>query len=137
MKKIFFIDAGHGGMIDNKYQTALGKMWKFPDGEVAYEGVTKRSITDVLCHKFKMYDIPYVYPQSELDQTLYSRVTYANVIQSIHDNVVFLSFHSNAGGGHGFEVFTSVGDTPADPMAQIFCDGLQNDFPNIRFRTGE
>ena len=45
MIKNVVLDPGHGGIDRNgKYTTAPAKMYKFPNGEVAYEGVLNRAI---------------------------------------------------------------------------------------------
>lgn len=40
-----------------------------------------------------------------------------------------LSIHCNAGGGKGFEAFTSPGETPSDPWATAILEELEADFP--------
>jgi N-acetylmuramoyl-L-alanine amidase len=47
-----------------------------------------------------------------------------------------LSIHSNAGGGTGFEVFTSPGQTKSDKVANVFCDNYKRFFPDFKFRAG-
>ena len=51
-----------------------------------------------------------------------SRVLKADSIHHKHGNCVYLSIHSNAGGGRGIEVFTSKGQTKSDKIAQMFFD---------------
>ena len=46
-----------------------------------------------------------------------------------------LSIHCNAGGGKGFEVFTSPGQTSSDPWATAILDELNASFPNRAIRT--
>lgn len=46
-----------------------------------------------------------------------------------------LSIHCNAGGGTGFEVFTSPGQTSSDPWATTILDELHTSFPNRAVRT--
>jgi N-acetylmuramoyl-L-alanine amidase len=46
-----------------------------------------------------------------------------------------LSIHCNAGGGTGFEVFTSPGQTLSDPWATAILDELNASFPNRAIRT--
>lgn len=49
----------------------------------------------------------------------------------------FISLHCNSHsspGANGIEVFTSPGQTPADPLATALIHALQNSFPDSRFR---
>jgi len=50
-------------------------------------------------------------------------------------NCFYLSVHSNAGGGHGSEVYTSRGGTKSDKIATVFGEELKREFPNRRLRT--
>lgn len=45
-----------------------------------------------------------------------------------------MSIHANAGGGTGFEVYTSPGETKADSIATALIEQLQQDFPEIKMR---
>jgi N-acetylmuramoyl-L-alanine amidase len=54
------------------------------------------------------------------------------------DTEYFLvSVHANAGGGTGWEVFTSVGETESDKIAQIFFEEAEKMFPEARMRGDE
>ena len=46
-----------------------------------------------------------------------------------------LAIHCNAGGGKGFEAFTSPGDTSADPIATHLLNTFLGAFPNRVMRT--
>jgi len=48
---------------------------------------------------------------------------------------IYLSVHSNAGGGNGSEVFTSPGSTRSDDIATIFGQEFQKEFPDRKLRT--
>ena len=137
MEKIFLIDGGHGGVLNGAYQTAPAKMHDFAHGVIAYEGVTNRIIKDfVIKHGtnagLKMIDIcPTV-----LDLPLETRVNYANTLSSLYgvSNCLLISLHSNAGGGSGFEIFTTRGDTLSDKYATLFYQRFAAKFPKIKLR---
>jgi N-acetylmuramoyl-L-alanine amidase len=46
-----------------------------------------------------------------------------------------VSVHSNAGGGTGFEVYTSKGTTPSDIAANYFAEEFKNTFPKNPLRA--
>ena len=55
-------------------------------------------------------------------------------------NCIYLSVHSDAmpdgahGKGSGFSVYTSVGHTPSDAIAEIFCATYIRRLPEFKFR---
>ncbi len=51
-----------------------------------------------------------------------------------YDNAILLSIHANAGGGTGWECYTSKGNTRADYYATILCNEVEKAFPNERMR---
>jgi len=48
---------------------------------------------------------------------------------------LYVSIHSNAGGGSGFEVWTSPGQTLSDRYAEIWGQELKKSFPEFPFRV--
>lgn len=128
------IDAGHGGMHEGKYMTdpKWGKFYKHSEDFTAYEGVTNRAIANLLMAKLKAAGIPYVQIHHDyLDTPLSGLVVNANAIKG---DTIYLSIHSNAGKGKGFEVYTSRGETKSDKFAEVICNQLQKDFPEYPFR---
>lgn len=133
--KVFLIDPGHGGVINNKYQTWPKKMFKHSNTEVFYEGVFNRAIRDKLINRCEAKGIHVIdLCPTELDVQLDERADIANVYYRQYPNAVGISLHSNAGKGTGFEVYTSVGETMSDKYAQILCENLKSYFPEIEFR---
>ena len=132
------IDCGHGGVdLQGKYRTAPAKMFTFPNGEVAYEGVYNRLIGKELETLLKKsYDVFYtVAPNNPMDLSLKNRVTITNMFPSF--STILISLHSNASSSHnarGFEVYTSVGETKSDKLAHFIGGEIQKSFPNNRFR---
>jgi N-acetylmuramoyl-L-alanine amidase len=136
---LIIIDAGHGGMVDGKYTTAPSKMHTYPSGEVAYEGVINRRVKDKLMGLMLKEGIAFVdITPGELDFPLSTRTQQANDIYALHsekNNCLYLSIHSNAGGGTGFEVWTTPGQTKSDKYADIWAQELKKAFPEFPLRV--
>jgi N-acetylmuramoyl-L-alanine amidase len=132
----WLLDAGHGGMHEDHYTTAPSKMFTFPDGLVIYEGVINRKITDILIGLMEENGIRYkkVYHDAH-DYSLPFRVSIADAVYQKDKSCIYLSIHSNSGGGSGFEIFTSPGQSKSDKVANIFCEVYQSSFPDIKFRS--
>lgn len=134
---LWAIDCGHGGIKNGKYVTAPDKMFKFPDGTVVYEGVINRAIGKLVYEKLKALNIDFKIVSDEVEDTPLSvRVARTNNIYRKDKRTILLSIHSNAGGGQGLEIFTSPGQTPSDPVAQIFCETYKKELPWFKFRSG-
>lgn len=144
-KYIYCLDAGHGGMIDGKYQTD-GKRYTFtqPDGFTLYEGVFNRKVVGYLKDMLFEENINFVdLVRSEKDISLRERVDRANWAESHYGNTVYVSVHGNAVGNEsegrginarGFSVWTSIGQTKSDKMATKFYEALKNEFPELKHR---
>lgn len=133
---MWIIDCGHGG-IDSKgnYTTAPAKMHKFPDGLTIFEGVINRGIGKLLYMKLQSADIDFALVYEDVEDTsLSERVRIADSIFMKDSRAIYLSIHSNAGGGSGFEIFTSPGRTKSDRIAGIFEEVYKKSFPNFPFR---
>lgn len=133
--KTICVDAGHGGMHNGKYMTdpKWGKFYKHSENFTAYEGVINRAIALKLMAKLKEAGIPfYQIHHDYLDTPLSGLVQKANTLDAA--NKFYLSIHSNAGKGRGFEVFTSKGETRSDAYAQVICNQLQKDFHEYPLR---
>lgn len=139
-KKIL-IDYGHGGFIDNEYQTA-GKRYTFTDHDnwTVYEGDINRRIAAKLMTMFgglgiEVHDVVKgelvtefpVNDGSSLEQkdtSLSKRVRYANkhkknsLLVSIHANAIGNSSTGPSLNARGFIVFTSRGTTASDAVAE-------------------
>jgi N-acetylmuramoyl-L-alanine amidase len=124
----WLLDAGHGGLLNGKYTTAPNKMFKFPDGLTIYEGVINRAVTDRLATMLEKETISFQYIHDpEEDTALSVRVMRADA-HSRTPGAIYLSIHSNAGGGEGNEVYTSKGQTNSDKVASIICDAYEKHF---------
>lgn len=132
----WIIDNGHGGLIGGEYVTAPAKMFTFPDGLTIYEGVVNRMIAGRLSELLTADGIPHtmLVPGNE-DVGLLTRRRKANELHLKHNrNTVLVSIHCNAGGGTGFEVFTTRGETKSDAIASVFMSEIAGAFPEFRNR---
>lgn len=131
---LWIIDCGHGGMKNGKYTTAPAKMHKFPEFTI-YEGVINRLIGQKVVESLRASRIDYAVVSDPIeDNSLESRVRTADNVYAKDKRSIYLSIHSNAGGGSGFEVFTSPGQTKSDKIADIFCKGYASSFPDFKLR---
>ena len=130
---IVLLDNGHGGLINGNYTTP-GKRKDWGAQGIIYEGEFNRAIVNGIIEQLTLLKIPYVNLAPEYwDVRLETRVRRANFYPA-HDSI-YVSVHSNAGGGHGSEFFTSPGSTRSDAMATIFGIEFKREFPDRRLRT--
>lgn len=96
---IVILDAGHGGMIDGKYQTRGKQSPERPDGTRLYEGVNNRNIVKALKKELEWSGIPFVdVSDTQEDKSLSKRIREANEVDG---DTLYLSIHSNAAGKNG------------------------------------
>ena len=128
------LDNGHGGIINGAYQTHGKRSPKWNNGQQLFEGEFNRAIVNGIIEKLTALNIPYVNITPEYrDVSLKTRVSRANKYNA--KKCFYLSIHSNAGGGHGSEIYTSPGKTKSDKIATIFGEEYKKEFPNKRLRT--
>jgi len=124
---ITLLDPGHGGVIDDLYVTAPGKMAKFDDF-VFYEGVFNRALAWTYAMQLYERDLGFhMLVSNNEDQPLSDRVHNANRIMGyLNDHnkqCYFHSIHANAFSDPkvtGIEIFTSPGNTASDAIASVF-----------------
>lgn len=133
----YIIDAGHGGMLGDKYSTAPNynpknpKTWKkmwIHNGVPFYEGVYNRKIVGKLEKKLIKGNISHtVLVRENEDISLKERVNRINQMLKENPKTKFcvISIHGNAAGGNirtavGDEIWTSVGETKSDDYASNF-----------------
>lgn len=110
------LDPGHGMMF-----ALSGGRHIVDDRGNFYEGEFNRAIFNRVIEQLVIKSIPfYTTCYTIEDVTLTTRYKKANAIYAEHPDTYVLSIHSNAGGGQGCEVWTSEGDTAADPIATHF-----------------
>ena len=129
---LVLLDNGHGGLINGVYQTA-GKQKDWGEHGIFYEGEFNRAIVNGIIQELTWLNISYVNIAPEYrDVTLLTRVNRAN--RYSFKNAFLLSIHCNAGGGSGFEVFTTPGETRSDSIATIFGQAFKAEFPEQTLR---
>lgn len=131
MIKNIILDFGHGGIDSNGvYTTAPAKMYKFPNGDIAYEGVLNRQIGGhVLTCLRSHLDLNVITTVAETDPrdlSLPWRVRVANSYDP--KETIFISIHNNAGGGEGFELYTTKGVTKSDDLAESLANNIEHTF---------
>ena len=137
MEKLILLDAGHGGIINGQYVTAPKKMFVFPDGFTIYEGVWNRLIVEGIKEALTSAGVKFDdIVNSQKDIPLKNRVDRANRLaaEAGPGNTLFISVHANAGGGNGYEVYTSKGESDSDKIASNFMEFMAEAFPSHRGR---
>lgn len=137
MVKNVILDFGHGGLdVNNYYTTYPSKMYEFPNGEIAYEGVLNRQIGGhlytYLRNNTDLNIVCTVKEDDPRDITLQQRVRITNNYKAIE--TIFISIHCNAGGGSGFEIFTTRGNTRSDLLAEYISDNVEPIYKENRLR---
>lgn len=146
MKRLWMIDAGHGGLDGaGIYHTPGKKQYFFTQhNQSAYEGAYNRLVAGylmaMLANAGKKFE--YLTPGFE-DISLGDRVTKANQLYAKDKSAVYLSIHGNSatadikGDGsraHGDEIYTSTGTTSSDKFASVFAEVYKASFPNRTYR---
>lgn len=126
MNKILFIlDRAHGK--NTKGKSSIDGSFK--------EWIWSDKFIDELKEDLSKLNIPFVETVTEdVEVGLSERVRRANRLSKNTQTPILLSFHNNAGGGNGIEVFTSPGEDESDKIARIIATNLINDFPNCKWR---
>jgi N-acetylmuramoyl-L-alanine amidase len=136
-KYTWCLEYGHGGMINNVYQTS-GK--RSPEWELGtyYEGVGNRDIVNIIYATLKHHSVHAIVPyHTELDIPLRARVNIINELYRHYKNLITVSVHSNAfhkiDQGSGFMGITSVGQTFSDNVAEHYYREMKKIFPDDHF----
>jgi len=100
-----------------------------------YEGEFNRAVVNRIMERCTTYGLHYVniVPEHQ-DIPLAERVERANYWHSI-GRCIYVSVHANAGGGRGYEVFTSRGTTLSDRVADVFVQKFREEFPMVPIRA--
>ncbi len=135
-KFLWLLDPGHGGIINGVYQTAGKRSPKWPDSRQLFEGEFNRAIVQLISEKLVSHKIDFInLVNTERDISLGTRVRKANDIYKRDRRALYISIHGNAGGGTGYEIFTSKGQTRSDLLATRFFYAMERQFPNMKFRA--
>lgn len=124
MKPIVILDNGHGE------ETAGKRSPVWSDGSQLFEWEFNRDIVRRISEKLEADGIPYrILVPEETDISLTERARRANEIAKENNGKAYvLSIHANAGGGTGWEVYTSPGQTPSDAIATVFFEEAGREF---------
>ena len=125
------IDNGHGKETPGK----RSPVW--PDGSQLYEYEFNRDIARRVYAVLTARGVDCELIVSEIgDISLAERVRRVNKIARVvgPSNCLLVSIHANAGGGTGWEAWTSIGQTEADNYATIFYEEAARAFPEKRMR---
>ena len=130
MSKLIILDNGHGSDTTGK----RSPVWK--DGSQLFEYEFNRDIVRRIAAMLDTVCIPHCVLVPELtDISLEERCRRANELyNALGKNACLISIHANAGGGTGWECYTSVGKTKSDDYATVLCNQFEKDFPEWRMR---
>jgi len=111
---VIILDAGHGKETPGKHSP----IWE--DGSQLFEWEFNRKVTKVLRPLLEAEGIPVYYSHAgDEDTPLSERVRRINAMQKLYKDSFVISIHSNAGGGTGWECYTSPGVTQSDEIASF------------------
>lgn len=131
----WLLDAGHGGLVNGQYVTPGKRSPVWPDGRQLFEGVSNRIIVRRIAQLCQNAGIRCtILVPEEVDISLGERVRRTNVIAS-KERCIFISVHSNAGGGTGWEIWTTPGQNNSDKIATIFFNSAKKFLPTFRMRA--
>lgn len=130
MYNVVILDNGHGKETPGK----RSPVW--PDNTQLFEYEFNRDIVKRISQKLLEKGIPFhILTPEQTDVPLTSRVKRANSLFKKYDNKAFLiSIHANAGGGTGWEAYTSKGQTKSDKIATELYRQAEIVFPNAKMR---
>lgn len=124
MSKTIILDNGHGNNTPGKRSP------KWEDGTQLFEYEFNRDIVKriaAMLTKDKVNTIILV-PESN-DVSLQERCNRSNrIYKNSGNNAILISVHGNAGGGTGWECYTTVGKTKSDSIATILCEEAAAEF---------
>ena len=120
---LWIIDNGHG------YDTAGKCSPEWADGSKLYEYEFNRDEASLIGYKCRMNGIKFkmLVPEAK-DISLSERVRRVNELCEKYGDCVLISIHANAGGGTGWEAFTSKGNTKSDEICEVFYEEAEHEF---------
>ena len=122
------LDNGHG--VDTP-----GKRSPIYNGQQLFEWRLNRDVVKKIANKLNSIGIQSEILVNELnDVPLQERCNRANRAYLLDKTCVLISIHANAGGGTGWECYTSIGQTKSDKYASILCNEFKINFPNKNMR---
>lgn len=131
----WILDNGHGGLVNGEYVTPGKRSPVWPDLPQLFEGVFNRQVVYLLGLELKTLGVKHtiLVPEQE-DISITERINRTNRLARL-EPCILLSFHGNAGGGTGWEVWTSTGQTASDKLVPFFFTEFSLAFPGEIMRT--
>ncbi len=115
MKRTVVLDAGHGNNTSGK----RSPVWN--DGSRLFEWEFNRDIVQRIANLLSQHSIPHhILTPEKYDIPLSYRCQRANALWAQDKSSYLISIHANAGGGSGWECYTSPGYTQSDEFAKEF-----------------
>ena len=126
---MIILDNGHGIKTKGKRSPVQ------PDGSQLFEFEFNRDIVRRIAQRLSGMGWRYyvLVPEIE-DVPLSERCRRVNDLHRVYPSSFLVSVHANAGGGTGWEVFTSRGQTESDKLADIFYKEAQRKLSGFRMR---
>lgn len=123
-RTVIILDNGHGIETPGK----RSPVWS--DGSQLYEWLFNRDIVNRIAIMLSNENVKFnILVPEQSDISLKERCNRANEIYKKNGgNAVLFSIHGNAGGGTGWECYTSAGDTQADEIATELCKQAEKEF---------
>lgn len=119
------LDAGHGRETPGK----RSPVWN--DGTQLFEWSFNREIVQRISKGLEAHNItPYIVTPEDTDVSLTERVRRINAyVSKSKEPCLLVSVHANAGGGTGWEAWTSPGKTKSDEYVRHFYTAARNTLP--------
>ena len=141
----FILDSGHGGISpQGEYMTKGKRSPIWISGKQLFEGVSNRQFVRNILKKGRekgliVEDLFSHIPEYKnwQDIPLHTRVKAINRLYKEDKSIRVISIHSNAGGGSGFEVFTSIGYDESDKLAKQYYKAIKKTLPTIPYRKAK
>lgn len=127
---LVLLDNGHGWNTPGK----RSPVWR--DGSQLYEWEFNRKLVREISIRLRNLGIEnkILVPEKE-DISLAERCRRVNNIYKERKDVILISIHANAGGGTGWEAWTSVGETKSDYYAKLLYNSAGNYLKGWKIRT--
>ena len=123
------IDNGHG------IETKGKRSPQWADGSQLFEWEFNRDIASRVSDLLNKQGVfNFLVVPEEKDVSLKDRVKRINGFYRNNPDSFLLSIPANAGGGTGWEVFTSIGETRSDAIAECFAESARIHLPDFRIR---
>ena len=123
-QKTIILENGHGSQTPGKRSPIWG------DGSQLFEWEFNRDIVRRIAAMLKADGVKFeILVPEETDVSFPDLCRRSHIIQADGVNTsVLLTVHVNAGGGTGWECYTSVGQTKADAIATVLCEEAEKEF---------